>query len=121
MDEELKFNVDRSSRGNPGLSGICGILRNSEGETLCMSSSFIGNSISSTAEITAIFKTCQLCESVHCPSNVKIFIESDSKSTVSWVNVARAGNVQLLDSILEIKEILQRLHPKVVVCYVQKC
>ncbi|KAK3218249.1 hypothetical protein Dsin_012219 [Dipteronia sinensis] len=96
LEGKLKFNVDGSSRGNPGRSGI------------------------GAAEIAAILKACQLCESVHCPSDVNVVIKSDYKSAASWVNGVGVGNIQFLDSLLEIMEILHRLKPKVSVHFANR-
>ncbi|KAK1557258.1 hypothetical protein Q3G72_021177 [Acer saccharum] len=72
-DGFLKFNVDGSSRGNPG------------------------------------------------PSGIGVIIESNSSLVVLWVNGAEGvGQVRFLDSILEIREILYRLNPKVSVRFVNR-
>ncbi|KAK1560827.1 hypothetical protein Q3G72_031317 [Acer saccharum] len=121
LDRFLKFNIDGSLRGNPGPSGIGGILRNNDGDTLCIFSSFIGCGISPAAKVEAILKACQLCVLDKCPTDVKVIIESDSKAAVSWVNgVGGVGNVRFLDSIMEIKDILFRCKPNLVVQYVPK-
>ncbi|KAK3212212.1 hypothetical protein Dsin_016918 [Dipteronia sinensis] len=114
---EIKFNVDGSSRGNPGLSGIGRILRNCVGDIICMFTSFIGCGTSTAAEVAAILKACQCCESVQCPTYVNVIIESNSKSAVSWVNGVGVGNIQFLESLLEIKDVLHRLNPRVSVRY----
>ncbi|KAK3220388.1 hypothetical protein Dsin_014358 [Dipteronia sinensis] len=62
----------------------------------------------------------RLCESVHCPTGVNIVIESDSRSAISWVNGVRPGNIQLLDFLLEIKEIMIRLKPKISISFVAR-
>ncbi|KAK3227024.1 hypothetical protein Dsin_006886 [Dipteronia sinensis] len=117
----LKFNVDGSSRGNQGPIGIDSILRKHDGAMLCMFSAYIGCNHSSFVEITAILKSCQLCESVKYLPNHNIIIESDSKSVVSWVNrEGGVGNVRLLDAIMDIKDILARLSPKVLVQFVPR-
>ncbi|KAK1550704.1 hypothetical protein Q3G72_023435 [Acer saccharum] len=90
-----------------------GILCDQAGETICMFFFFVGTRDSSSAEVSAILKACQLCVSVKCPTEQRIIIESNSKSSVSWVNgAAGIGNVKNLDSILDIREILKR-EPKV--------
>ncbi|KAK3223312.1 hypothetical protein Dsin_010337 [Dipteronia sinensis] len=117
----LKFNVDGSSRGNPGPAGIGGVLRKHDGAMLGIFSSFIGCHHSSFAEIAAILKACQLCELVNCPPNHNIIIESDSKSAVSWMNgEGGVRNVKLLEAIMDIKDILARLAPKVLVQFVPR-
>ncbi|KAK1584045.1 hypothetical protein Q3G72_029398 [Acer saccharum] len=77
----LKFNVDGSSRGNPGPSGIGGILRNSVGDVLCMFSSVIDDGSSVAAELAAILQACKCCVSVMCPTDLSVIIESDSRSS----------------------------------------
>ncbi|KAK1560563.1 hypothetical protein Q3G72_028080 [Acer saccharum] len=120
-DGSLIFNVDGSSRGNPNPFGIDGILRDNDGATVCMFSSSIGCESSYDAEVAAILQACQLCESNFCPVDVKVSIESDCKTTVLWANgVGSAGNVRLMDSILEIREILSRLKAKVCVRFVSR-
>ncbi|KAK2653766.1 hypothetical protein Ddye_013622 [Dipteronia dyeriana] len=108
------FNVDGSSRGNPGPSGIGGILRNHVGDTICMFSSFLGMGLSSSfAEIFVILKACELYEKESCPAVNRIIIESDSKSVVSWTNGGvGVGNVRMMDIIMDIREILSRNSPK---------
>ncbi|KAK1583559.1 hypothetical protein Q3G72_024995 [Acer saccharum] len=114
----LKFNVDGSSRGNPGPSGIGGILRNSVGDVLCMFSSVIDDGSSVAAELVAILQACKCCM---CPTDLSVIIESDSRSAVSWVNDdVGVGHIRFLDIILEIREILSRLKPKVVVRFINR-
>ncbi|TXG46574.1 hypothetical protein EZV62_027928 [Acer yangbiense] len=117
----LVFNVDGASLGNPGPSGVGGILRDKDGITLCMFSPSIGFGSADAAEVAAILQGCQLCSSDHCPTTCSVIIESDSKRAVSWVNgIGGVSNVKLLDSIMEIKEILARLGSKVVVRFVPR-
>ncbi|KAK1563741.1 hypothetical protein Q3G72_032022 [Acer saccharum] len=79
---------------------------------------------SAAAEVEAILKACQCCESVNCPAGVPVVIESDSMSAISWVNgvngVDGVGNVRFLESIMEIREIFSKLKSKVVVRFVPR-
>ncbi|KAK1582269.1 hypothetical protein Q3G72_013406 [Acer saccharum] len=101
--------------------GIGGILRNHFGDILCMFSEFSGFGLSSDVGVSAILKACKLCESANCPFDVDIIIESDSKSTVSWVNgKGGVGNVKLMESILNIREFLHRFGARVLVQYVPR-
>ncbi|KAK3223168.1 hypothetical protein Dsin_010193 [Dipteronia sinensis] len=79
----LKFNVDGSARGSLGITGIGGVLRNSNGKVLCIFSEWIGIQDSNTAEILAIHKACSLCVSNIAYCDKKIVICSDSKVAVS--------------------------------------
>ncbi|KAK3200498.1 hypothetical protein Dsin_023913 [Dipteronia sinensis] len=63
LTNALKFNVDESSRGKPGHSGIDGVLWNAAGKILCYFSCYVGIQDSNTAEIMAIYKACKLCAS----------------------------------------------------------
>ncbi|KAK3219107.1 hypothetical protein Dsin_013077 [Dipteronia sinensis] len=120
--DALKFKVDGSSRGNPALAGIGGILLNHVYATLCMFSSFLEAGISSSfAEISAILEACELCEKVSHTAVKCIIIESDSKSAVSWVNGdAGFGNVRSMNMILDIREILSRNESKILVQFVPR-
>ncbi|KAK3218963.1 hypothetical protein Dsin_012933 [Dipteronia sinensis] len=121
LDGTLKFNVDGSSRDNPGPSGIGGIMRDSKGYILCMFSSYFGFGSSALAEVQAILKACHLCVSDCCPSDVRIIIESDSVVAVAWGNgTSGVGNVSLMDYILDIKEIVAKCKPRLSVIHVSR-
>ncbi|KAK1577492.1 hypothetical protein Q3G72_022264 [Acer saccharum] len=84
MVGSLKFNVDRSSRGNSGLSGIGGVLRNSDGDIVCLFS-----------------------------APISFGSAMDSKAAVSYVNGAGdVGNLMIRECILDIKEILLSCKPR---------
>ncbi|KAK4846819.1 hypothetical protein QYF36_022289 [Acer negundo] len=118
----LKFNVDGFLRGNQGPTSIGGILRNHDGDTICMFSSFLGDGLSSSvAEMSAILKVCEMCEFDNCPDMLSITIESYCKCVVRWVNGVRVvDNVRNLDNILEIREFLHRNAPRVLVKFVPR-
>ncbi|KAI9177358.1 hypothetical protein LWI28_014140 [Acer negundo] len=118
----LKFNVDGFLRGNQGPTSIGGILRNHDGDTICMFSSFLGDGLSSSvAEMSAILKVCEMCEFDNCPDMLSITIESYCKCVVRWVNGVRVvDNVRNLDNILEIREFLHRNALRVLVKFVPR-
>ncbi|KAK0599896.1 hypothetical protein LWI29_009613 [Acer saccharum] len=106
----LKFNVDGSARGKPGPAGIGGILRNSEGLTLCRFSIAVGIQSSNTAEIIAIRKACELCESNPSLVSRNIQIASDSSVAVSWANSTdNFGSLPHVQIIYDIRGYLQSL------------
>ncbi|KAK1575441.1 hypothetical protein Q3G72_005499 [Acer saccharum] len=89
------------------------------GDVLCVFSSVIVDGTSAAAELAAILQACKCCASAMCPTNLSVIIESDSSSVVSWVNsVEGVGHIRFSDTILEIREILFRLKPKVSVRFV---
>ncbi|KAK1575025.1 hypothetical protein Q3G72_001936 [Acer saccharum] len=100
MVGSLKFNVDGSSRGNPGLSGIGGVLRNSDGDIVCLFSAPIGVGSAMDSEVQAILKACQMCVNELCPADVNITIECDSQAAVSCVN--GAGEIFLLIRVFRV-------------------
>ncbi|KAK2651313.1 hypothetical protein Ddye_018802 [Dipteronia dyeriana] len=58
--DNLKFNVDGSSRGKPGPAGIGGVLRDSYGKILCLFSFYVGIADSNSTEILAVRKAIEL-------------------------------------------------------------
>ncbi|KAK3222582.1 hypothetical protein Dsin_009607 [Dipteronia sinensis] len=84
--DDLKFNVDGSTRGKPGPTGISGVLKNSKGKIMCLFSLFIGIQDSNTAEIMAIHKACMLFASNPSIAGHNIIIVNDSSTAVSWAN-----------------------------------
>ncbi|KAK1571922.1 hypothetical protein Q3G72_024947 [Acer saccharum] len=120
-DGSLKFNVDGSFRGNPRPSDIGGLLRNKDGVVLYLFSSCIRVVSSVAAEIADILKACQCVDSEKFPIGRLVVIESDSLSAVSWVNgVVGVGNVRFVEAILEIREILCRLKPRVTIRFISR-
>ncbi|XVF65299.1 hypothetical protein PTKIN_Ptkin09bG0237200 [Pterospermum kingtungense] len=76
----LKFNVDGSFVGSGGLSGIGGILRDSEANPKVVFSKSTGMGSANTAEILAI-----RCAASQWASSHNLIIESDSTNAVKWV------------------------------------
>ena len=108
-NNELCFNVDGSSRGNPREAGIGGVLRDFSGKVLCLFSVYVGVVDSSTVEVMEIHKACQLISSNIRLVNRTITIISDSNSAVSWVNGKDFGNFKLVNLIYDIRSSLLHL------------
>ena len=83
---DLKWNVDGSSLGKPGLAGAGGVLRNHAGLVKCLFSIPCGIIDSNLAEVIAIRKALQLSTLNPDLLNVNITIESDSTNAVAWIN-----------------------------------
>lgn len=79
----LKFNVDGSSHGMPGRSGIGGILKDSERQTRGIFSKATGDLWAYEAEVKAILHALMFCHQFQLRH---ILIESDSALAVGWVN-----------------------------------
>ena len=76
--ESLKFNVDGSSKGKPGLAGIGGVLRDYSGKVKAIFSKAIGLTDSNVAELLAVSKALRIFLSSKCISSHKLIIENDS-------------------------------------------
>ena len=100
------FNVDGSSRGKPGPTGMGGVLRDSKGKVICLFSEFLGILDSNAAEVMAIRKAVALCFSNPNLQNRDITVVSDLKVAVSWANSKDFGNVDLVDIIYDIRSML---------------
>ncbi|PWA41098.1 hypothetical protein CTI12_AA559960 [Artemisia annua] len=85
-DGSLKFNVDGSAKGKPGLAGIGGLLRNSEGVVVALFSMPVGIMDSNVAEVLAIKEASKMLNKKVEFNSVKIVIESDSLNAVSWTH-----------------------------------
>lgn len=107
LGNDLYFNVDGSSRGNPGDAGIGGVLRDSNGKVLCLFSLYVGFEDSNTAEVLAIHKACLLISSESRLVGRNISIISDSKVAVSWIKGKDFGNLKMVDKIYDIRHFLQ--------------
>ena len=75
--------MDGSSLGNPGPSGVGGVLRDENHNVLGIFSLNIGHGWAYQAEIKAILNALVFC---HQYSFNNIIIESDSTTAVSWAN-----------------------------------
>ncbi|KAK3193998.1 hypothetical protein Dsin_025308 [Dipteronia sinensis] len=105
----LKFNVDGSSRGNPGDSGIGGVLRDGSGKVHGLFFEFVGVSDSIIAELLAIHKTISLCSSSPFFHDKEVIFISDSKATVSWINAEGIGSLTHVHLIYDICNVLNNL------------
>ncbi|KAK0574812.1 hypothetical protein LWI29_029477 [Acer saccharum] len=105
----LKFNIDGSARGSPGLAGMGGVLRDASGKVLCLFSNHLGIQFSNTTEILAIHKAVHICADSSTLSARNIIIISDSKVAVSWVNNDGFGNLDHVNWIYDIRSKLDYL------------
>jgi ribonuclease HI len=83
MVNSFKWNVDGSSLGKPGPSGIGGVLRNHHGHLLGMFFVPVGILDSNIAELRAIVKAIELSASNCLLHHQHLIIESDSANVIS--------------------------------------
>ncbi|XP_019055746.1 PREDICTED: uncharacterized protein LOC109115811 [Nelumbo nucifera] len=84
----VKLNFDGSSMGNPGPSGIGGVLRNEEGMIISLFSGPIGLGDSLKAEISAVIEGTQRAIELNITNLV---IEGNSKLVVDWLRIDTAN------------------------------
>lgn len=78
----IKFNVDGSARGAPGISGIGGALRSDNWTILGKFSKAMGILWAFQAEVQAILHALLFCREFQLKD---VIIESDSSLAVGWV------------------------------------
>lgn len=79
----LKFNVVGTARGKSGSTGIRGVLRDDEGEVLCLFSKGVEIRDSNEAKVLDILKARRILS--HSFHGILI-VESDSSNTISRVS-----------------------------------
>lgn len=99
----VKFNVDGFSLGNPGSSGVGGVLRNHNKDFLGIFSEAIPDSWAYEAEVLAILKALLFCK-LHSFRNV--LIESDSTLAVGWVNNSSNRPWKLVNALNQIDTLM---------------
>ncbi|KAK2646409.1 hypothetical protein Ddye_021604 [Dipteronia dyeriana] len=104
---DLSFNVDGSSRGSPGETGISGVLCDSSVKILCLFSFHVGSPDVVTAEVLAIHKACQLISGKVYLARRCITIFCDSKSVVAWIKDSDFGNLQLVHLVYDIHQFMK--------------
>lgn len=78
----LKCNVDGASKGNPGNSGVGGVIRDSNGKFLGYFALGIGFGWAFEAEVKAILQGLIFCQQFLFRN---IILESDSTVAIGWV------------------------------------
>lgn len=79
----VKFNVDGSTRGSPGVSGIGGVLTKQDREIIGMFAVATGVLWAYQAEVNAIHRALNFCKEY---TTSHVYIESDYSLAVGWVN-----------------------------------
>ena len=99
----LKFNVDGSARGSPGISGVGGVLRDASSTVMGFFSMNTGISFAYEAEIKAILQALIFCQQFSCQ---EIIIEGDSMLAIGWVNNKQNRPVKMLPELNRIDRLL---------------
>nr|CCA66140.1 hypothetical protein [Beta vulgaris subsp. vulgaris] len=91
IENFLKWNVDASANPLLSTSAMGGVLRNSQGNFMCLFSSPIPFMEINCAEILGIYRAVKISISSDCIKEKNLIIESDSANAVSWCNQDEGG------------------------------
>ena len=83
--EFLKFNVDGSARGKPGVTGIGGVLRDCNAAVKMIFSKSIGVADSNMNELLAVREALKMFTTSRWAISHRLVIESDSSNVVNWM------------------------------------
>ncbi|KAK2644832.1 hypothetical protein Ddye_020027 [Dipteronia dyeriana] len=86
----LKFNVDGSAKGCPGMAGMSVVLQNHVGRVLSLFSLHLGCQDSNSAEIMAVHMACEI----------------DSMVATSWVNGVGFCNLKHVRTIYDVRTMI---------------
>ncbi|XP_070030420.1 uncharacterized protein [Nicotiana sylvestris] len=98
----VKLNVDGCSKGNPGLAGGGGIIRDHHGNMMKAFAEFYGPCSNNLAEAKALLHGVKLCSN---SGFLKVHVESDSMFTVNMINKRMLPSWQIKHIIEQIWEV----------------
>ncbi|XP_035545131.1 receptor-like protein 7 [Juglans regia] len=78
----VKLNTDGSSFGNPGTSGVGGVIRDEDGRLLLAYSVPLGLGTNNFAEFSSLLEGVRRC---HALGFYRVQIETDSQLVVNWI------------------------------------
>ncbi|KAL0289915.1 UNVERIFIED_CONTAM: putative ribonuclease H protein [Sesamum radiatum] len=109
QEEWYKLNMDGASKGNPGISGAGGILRDQSGKVIFAFQEPLGNATNTQAELSAIHRGLQICFSrgLH-----KIWIETDATTIIKLISAPQRGAWNLQATLQNIRKILSQMEHK---------
>ena len=104
MNNNFKIYTDGGARGNPGPSGIGGVIKSPLGSVLVEISEYIGEATNNVAEYTAVLRTLKKAKEIGI-KNIDLY--ADSKLVVEQLSgrwkVKEPTLKELVKNILEIK------------------
>jgi ribonuclease HI len=108
----LKLNFDGASKGNPGMTGMGGVIRDSDGNIIWLYAGSLGNSTNNAAEFRALETGLEILSRERMTNTI---VEGDSMLVINTVkrlqNGTRVGKIQrhwrLAHSLQKIQEHLQ--------------
>ncbi|KAL0430779.1 UNVERIFIED_CONTAM: putative ribonuclease H protein [Sesamum radiatum] len=104
-----KLNTDGASKGNPGISGAGGILRDQLGKVIFVFQEPLGNATNTQAKLSAIHRGLQICASRGLR---KIWIETDATAIIKLISAPQRGKWNLQATLQNIRKILSQMEHK---------
>ncbi|KAL0287134.1 UNVERIFIED_CONTAM: putative ribonuclease H protein [Sesamum radiatum] len=101
--------TDGASKGNPGISGAGGILRDQLGKVIFAFQEPLGNATNTQAELSAIYRGLQICFSRGLR---KIWIETDATAIIKIISAPQRGAWNLQATLQNICKILNQMEHK---------
>ncbi|KAH0716077.1 hypothetical protein KY284_008982 [Solanum tuberosum] len=100
----VKYNTDRASRGNPGVSSYAFCLRNDRGDIFYAEEATIESTTSTVAEVKAVLETSKHCkQQKHC----QVIMQTDSMLMNKVLTGEWAILWNIADTVEEIKACLE--------------
>ncbi|KAK6115002.1 hypothetical protein DH2020_007271 [Rehmannia glutinosa] len=106
----FKLNIDGASRGNPGLAGCGGVIRDTQATIIAGFSTFIDVASNVQAELRAILLGLELCQSLHLEN---IWIETDSLTSIQLLANPPPFSWVFQDVVLRIQWLMSQLRVKI--------
>jgi ribonuclease HI len=111
----LKLNFDRAAKGNPGVAGMGGVIKDSDGNVIRLYAGSMGNSTNNAAEFGALELSLEILRRERMTNAI---VEGDSTLVINMAkrlqNGTRVGKVQrhwcLALSLQKIQEHLKTLN-----------
>ncbi|KAL0349756.1 UNVERIFIED_CONTAM: putative ribonuclease H protein [Sesamum radiatum] len=106
----FKLNTDGASKGNPGIAGAGGIIRNHLGQTVLAFQEHLGLTSNTAAELKAIYRGVKLC----IDSNIrKIWVETDANVALKLISSPSLGPWHLQNLLQQIRNLLSQTEFKI--------
>jgi len=90
LEGYLKYNIDGASKGNSGIAGYGGVLRNAEGSIVFIFHCHLGTATNNMAELMAMEQCLDLLKQNNC---LNVMIEANLELIINSVQKIHNGTV----------------------------
>ncbi|KAK4385617.1 putative ribonuclease H protein [Sesamum angolense] len=106
----FKLNTNGASKGNPGVAGAGGIIRNHLGQTVLAFQKHLGLTSNTAPELKAIYRGVKLC----IDNNIrKIWVEIDANVALKLISSSSQGPWHLQNLLQQIRNLLSQTEFKI--------